>query len=80
MDNLPYIDKKRTGENLKRLMRLKRITISQMQLKLGMASGTIIYAWCRGDRVPSPDHLVQLAYILDCDLSELIITEVPENE
>lgn len=75
-EKLPTINKAKTGENIKRLMRLKRITISQLQIKLGMASATNIYAWCRGEYTPSPDNLVQLAYILGCKVDDILITEV----
>lgn len=72
---LPHINKVKTGENLKRLMRYKHITISQLQMKFGMASATNIYAWCRGEYVPSPEYLVQLASILDCKVDDILIVE-----
>ncbi len=41
---LPILDKVATGANIKRLLRLKHMTISQLQVSLGMASATNI-AW-----------------------------------
>lgn len=74
-ENLPILDRKATGENIKRLMRLNHITVSQLQMKLGMASATNIYAWCRGDIVPSPDRLLHLAYIFGCRVDEILKVE-----
>ena len=73
--DLPIVDSKATGENIKRLMRLKKITISQLQVKLGMASATNIYAWCRGKYVPSTDRLLQLAYIFGCKVDDILVAE-----
>ena len=74
-DDLPIIDNIKTGENIKRLMRLKKITVSQLQMKLGMASATNIYEWCRGRYVPSSDRLLQLAYIFGCKVDDILVAE-----
>lgn len=75
--NLPSIDKKATGENIKRLMRLNHIVVSQLQLTLGMASATNIYKWCRGELTPSTDRLVHLSRIFDCKIEDILV--VKEN-
>lgn len=72
---LPILDRAATGENIKRLMRLNHITVSQLQLRLGMASATNIYAWRRGEIVPSPDRLLHLAYIFGCKVDEILKVE-----
>ena len=72
---MPVIDKARTGNKIKILMQQKRKTVSQLQLDLGMASATNIYAWLRGDFVPSTDKLVQIAKILDCKVDDLLIIQ-----
>lgn len=75
MRNLPRVDKKGTGDNIKRLMRLKHMSISQMQLEMGMASATNIYAWCRGEVIPSADRLIHLTILLDCTLEDILAIE-----
>ena len=72
---LPTLDRAATGANIKRLMRLNHITVSQLQMKLEMASATNVYAWCRGEIVPSPDRLLHLAYIFGCKVDEILIVE-----
>lgn len=74
MGNLPLVDSKEMGMNIRRLMRLKHKTITQVQIELGFSSATNIYKWCRGESIPSLDHLVQLASILDCSLNDIVVT------
>lgn len=73
--DLPMIDTVATGENIKRLMRLRHLSISQLQIKLGLSSAVSIYSWCRGECVPSPNRLVHLAKIFECTVDEILITE-----
>lgn len=75
--SLPMIDKKETGENIKRLMRLNHIAITQLQLTLGMSSATNIYKWCRGELTPSSDRLVHLSRIFNCTIEDILV--VKEN-
>jgi len=70
---LPSVDKVKTGENIKRLMRLNHITISQMQLRMEMASATNIYCWCRGEFLPSPDRLLQMARMFNCKIDDILV-------
>jgi transcriptional regulator with XRE-family HTH domain len=72
-NKLPILDKVATGANIKRLLRLKHMTISQLQVSLGMASATNIYAWCRGEMTPSADRLVHLASIFGCKVDDILI-------
>lgn len=74
-EKLPILDKAATGANIKRLMRLNHITISQLQMNLGMASATNIYAWCRGDLTPSSDRLLHLAYIFKCKVDDILVVK-----
>lgn len=78
--NLPNLDKLETGHNIKRLMRLNHLSISQLQVKLGMASATNIYAWCRGEITPSPDRLVHLASIFGCTVNDILVIKESKYE
>lgn len=73
--SLPVIDKVRTGNKIKMLMQQKRITVSQLQLALGMPSATNVYAWLRGENIPNANNLVCLASLLDCKVDDLLITK-----
>lgn len=73
-NELPTIDKIRTGNKIKMLMQQNHLTISQLQLRLGMASATNIYAWCRGEITPGPDRLLHLANIFNCKIEDILMT------
>lgn len=75
MADLPVIDKQRTGNKIKLLMQKNHMTISQLQLELGMPSATNIYAWCRGETTPGPDRLLHLAKIFNCRIEDILITQ-----
>ena len=76
---LPEIDKKATGENIKRLMRKRHLQIVDIQNALRVSSATNIYAWCRGDMMPRVDQLVKLSAILGCTIDEIIVRGGGEN-
>lgn len=40
-----------------------------------MASATNVYFWLRGQNIPSPDKLVQIATVLDCKVDDLLIIQ-----
>ena len=71
--DLPSFDKRATGENIKRLMRLNHYSVTQLQLELGMSSLTNIYRWCRGELTPSPDRLLHLAKLFNCTVDDILI-------
>lgn len=75
MERLPNIDKEATGGRLRRLMRLRHISIFDLQKRFDFCSPSNIYAWRRGDRLPSVENLYQLAYILDCKMDDIIVRE-----
>lgn len=75
--SLPIIDKVETGENIKRLMRLKKMSAIQLQTALNMPSAILIYNWCRGVHIPSTEYLLQMSRIFGCSIEEIII--VKEN-
>lgn len=69
------IDKKRTGENIKRLMRKSNMSTFDVQKALNLTSPTTLYVWMRGEYTPNAENLVILAQIFNCSLDELIVLE-----
>lgn len=82
MAELPSINKKATGHNLKRLMRKNRLTTFDLQRKLNLTSPATLYVWFRGEYLPNADSLVKLAYLFNCKVDDLLVTvkEVDEYE
>lgn len=70
---MPSIDMIATGANIKKTMKSKRISISQMQKVFGFNTPQAIYKWFRGDAMPTIDNMVILAAIFDTTIDQLII-------
>lgn len=75
MDKLPTVNKVETGANIRRILRLNHMSISQLQMELKMTSATQIYSWCRGDYMPSIDRLVQMSRLFNCKVEDLLVME-----
>lgn len=73
----------KTGENIKRMVREKGLTVHELSIRLGDVSEQAIYKWFRGDNLPSIDNLHRLKQILELEtMDELIIstTDRPREE
>ena len=79
MSELPKIDKKRTGETLKSLMKKRKYNAFTLSRDLGLGSTTNVYKWTQGAILPNADSLVKLAYLLKCDINDIIVLEGKED-
>ena len=67
------INVRKTGDNLGRLCREQRITVKQIQNKLGLKSAQAVYRWFKGETLPSIEHFILLAVLLKKPIEEIII-------
>lgn len=70
---MPVIDMKATGENIKKFMEEKDITVTEMYKILGFANGQTIYKWLRGESLPKIDNLVIVASVLDVTIDDVLV-------
>ena len=77
-ESLPNLDKAKTGENIKRLMRLNKINTYELQMMFQFASARNVYSWTQGQTTPSADNLLKLAYIFNCSIDDIIVKENKE--
>lgn len=70
---MPVIDMKATGENIKRFMEEKGITVTEMYNTLGFVNGQTIYKWFRGESLPKIDNLVIVASELDRKIDDILV-------
>ncbi len=75
-----YVNAELTGENIKRLMRLNRVKVWDIQVYLKMSNQTSIYNWTRGYRIPNVDSLLALADLFHCSIEDILVTEEAKNE
>lgn len=80
MANLPAIDIKATGENIKRIRKAKGYIVRDIQDKFGFATPTAIYKWENGVCLPTVDNLVGLARIFAVTVDELLVEKCVDDE
>ena len=68
----PFIDKKKTGEQIRRLMRNKELSVKDVTEKLRIGSVQCVYQWFSGRRLPSVDNLYALAALLDVKVDDIL--------
>lgn len=69
------IDIKRTGEHLKKMISDAEYSVSDIQKYLELSCPQPVYRWFKGKILPSVDHLLSLAFLLNCHMDELLVVE-----
>lgn len=72
---IKVLDKEDTGKNIKRICDAKKIRPHILKKYLALNSVQSIYKWYEGVNIPSVDNLVMLAYVLDKNIEDLIVTK-----
>ena len=78
MESYEDIDMKKTGENLKRVIREKGFRVCEIQEALCLSCPQPIYRWFKGQILPSVNHLFVLSKILEVHMEDLLV-EKQEN-
>lgn len=68
----PQIDKKKMGQQLKRIMKERKVTPKEVQQFLGLSCVQTIYRWLEGVNIPCVDHLYALSILLDVTINEIV--------
>ena len=72
---IPQINMKKTGENIKRLMNNRGLSVRAVQEVCGFATPQAIYKWLHGKSLPTVDNLVILADLFCCTIDDILIVE-----
>lgn len=62
------------GQNLKDLLDEYEMTQRELAIRIGV-SKQIISAYINGERKPTIENLANIAYVLECDINELIMVD-----
>lgn len=62
------------GENLRDLLEEYGMTQRELAEAIGVSKQTIS-AYCQGSRQPSIENLVNIAYVLECGINEIITVD-----
>lgn len=73
----PTIDMGKTGENIRKILEEKNISVKELAKRLGFASPYPIYKWMAGKSIPSIDHLVILTDVFNMPIEEILVIHRP---
>ncbi|MDM8294726.1 helix-turn-helix transcriptional regulator [Enterocloster aldenensis] len=67
------INKKATGERLRRLLQERGMKAADLQRLLGLENHQAVYKWLGGKSLPSLGHLCQIAEILETSVEDILV-------
>ena len=68
----PVICAKKTGDRIKQIIQMRRITIKDMQKMLGLKTAQSVYHWLEGRSIPSVDNLYALSELLRVPMDSIL--------
>jgi len=72
---LPEIDPISTGKQIRRMVRKKyEGDVAKFAEDLCLSQWAV-YKWFRGRNIPTIDVLVRMAFLLDCEIDDLLVVE-----
>ncbi len=72
-EGYPVIDMLRTGQNIKRIMRSKGLTVKDLQSFLHLGAPQGIYHWFTGKSLPTLDNLYALSDLFSIPIDLILI-------
>jgi len=74
---LPVVDLKKTGENIRRLRTERGLRVRDVQEAMGLGSRQAIYHWEQGRALPSVDNLCILSAVLGVSIDDILVRRLP---
>ena len=71
--NYPVIDILKTGQNIKRIMKLKGFNVKDIQEYLELGTPQSIYHWFEGRNMPTVDNLYALSELFQLPVDAMLI-------
>ena len=68
----PTLDAVQTGKNIHRIMKLRGITVKDVQKYLGLTCPQSVYHWLNGQSIPTIDHLYALSDFFELPIDEIV--------
>ena len=68
----PVIDKQKTGEQIRKYMKLRGLTVQDVQSYLSLGCVQSVYHWLDGQSAPSLDNLYALSELLRVPMDLLL--------
>lgn len=71
---MPTIDMAATGENIRKIMKERGVTVRDVQMACGFTTGNTVYKWLHGTAMPTLDSIIVLAHLCNVTIDDIIIT------
>ncbi len=75
MDCKKRLNKRETGNKIYRAIEKSGFTYEQVAEELGLSTPRVIYEWTNGNKLPSLIRLVNLSYLLNVHIEDLLSLE-----
>ena len=72
----PVIDLTATGKNIKRLRRVKHLSVQDVQDYFGLNAPQAIYNWESGKTLPTVDNLIALSLLFRTPIEGILVLQV----
>ena len=69
----PVVDLERTGQNIKRIMQLKGLSVKDVQDFLELSTPQSIYHWFDGRNLPTIDNLYALSDLFQIPVDAMLV-------
>ena len=69
---IPLIDKKKTGEQIRKYMVMRGLSVQDVQIYLSLACVQSVYHWLDGQSLPTLDNLYALSELLQVPIDMLV--------
>lgn len=69
----PVVDLERTGQNIKRIMQLKGLSVKDVQDFLELSTPQSIYHWFDGRNLPTIDNLYALSELFQVPVDAMLV-------
>ncbi len=69
------INMEKTGDNIKRLRRMKSIRVEEVAAECGFQNPQSVYKWERGTNLPTVDNLVILSRMFDTKIDDILVCD-----
>ena len=69
------LNKQKTGDKIYQAIERSGMTYEQVAEELGLLSPRVIYEWVNGNKMPTLIRIVNLAYLLQVSIEDLLVIE-----
>ena len=70
--NFPVIDKVKTGQQIRRLMDIRGLSVTDIQQYLGLSTLQAVYHWLNGRSLPTIDNIYALSDLFRVPMDAII--------